>query len=207
MIDPTSLLAWSALALVVTVTPGPDTLLVASHAARGGLRAGLSANLGIQAGGIWYMALFGLGLLQVLAAAPTVFAIVKVIGAAYLVWLGLQLIRNAWSPKIQQPDAAPVMLGRPFRQGLLTNVLNPKVALFYLAALPQFTGTGPDAPLTGVLLIAIHYVFGGIWLGMVAMAAERARTIALNSKIVRALEAAIGVVFIGIAARLAWSQR
>jgi len=93
-------------------------------------------------------------------------------------------------------------LRQPFLQGFLTNALNPKVAIFYLAALPQFA-SGPDAPMVGVLLIAIHYAMGAVWLSCVAFAASRARRIALKNIFVRWLEGAVGVFFVGVAGRLA----
>ena len=142
-------IAWSMLALAATLSPGPDTLLVASHAARNGRRAGLLAAAGIAAGGLWYMMLSGFGLLSLLVASPVLFAIVKTVGALYLAWLGIGLLRGAIWPKAAD-GSSPVELGHaPFRQAFVTNALNPKVALFYLAALPQFVGNGSDAPALG----------------------------------------------------------
>ncbi len=206
MIEPAALLAWSALALAVTLSPGPDTLLVASHGARGGLRSGLAAVAGIQAGMVWYAALFGLGLLRLLVAVPTLFLTVKVVGACYLAWLGVQLIWRAGTRKVELNQPAQGPLGSPFQQAFLTNILNPKVALFYLAALPQFA-SGENAPLIGALLIGIHGVFGAVWLSFIAFAASRARVIKWNRTFVRWLEGAIGVVFVGVAGRLAMAQR
>jgi threonine/homoserine/homoserine lactone efflux protein len=207
VIEPGALLAWSALALAVTLSPGPDTILVASHGARGGFRAGLAAVGGIQAGMVWYAALFGLGLLRLLAAVPALFLAVKIAGAIYLAWLGAQLIWRAVTHKqsAQDPAHAPT-LSKPFRQAFLTNILNPKVALFYLAALPQFA-SGPDAPLVGALLIGVHGIFGALWLSFVAFAASRARTITWNRTFVRWLEGAIGAFFVSVAGRLALAQR
>jgi threonine/homoserine/homoserine lactone efflux protein len=196
------LLAWSALALAAAMSPGPDTLLVAGHAARGGLRAGLAAVAGIVTGGLWYMALLGAGLLSLLSASPTLFLVVKIGGAVYLAWLGFKLILGAVrGAPAEEPK--PVSLSAPFRQGLVTNALNPKVALFYLAALPQFVGSGPDAPLFGMLLIAIHYALGGIWLSLVAAGAARAGGVVRASAAMRWLEGALGAAFIALAGRLA----
>jgi threonine/homoserine/homoserine lactone efflux protein len=206
VIEPGALLAWSALALAVTLSPGPDTLLVASHGARGGLRSGLEAVAGIQAGMVWYAALFGLGLLRLLVAVPTLFLAVKVVGACYLAWLGGQLIWRAATRKVEANQPAQGSLGSPFQQAFLTNILNPKVALFYLAALPQFA-SGENAPMIGALLIGIHGAFGAVWLSFIAFAASRARVIAWNRTFVRWLEGAIGVFFVGVAGRLAMAQR
>jgi threonine/homoserine/homoserine lactone efflux protein len=207
VIEPTALLAWSALALIVTISPGPDTVLIASHAARGGLRAGLAAVAGTLAGGVYYASLFGFGVLALLTAVPALYMTVKIAGALYLAWLGVRLIWRA-----AQGDAGAIKQGagaalrRPFSQAFLTNALNPKVAIFYLAALPQFAA-GPNAPIVGALLIGIHYAFGGLWLSGIAYAASRARRIAWNRNVVRWLEGAIGAFFVAVAGRLALAQR
>jgi threonine/homoserine/homoserine lactone efflux protein len=206
VISGAALLAWSALALAVTLSPGPDTLLVASHAARNGVRAGLAAVLGIVAGGVYYAALIGFGALKLLIAVPPLFLAVKVAGALYLAWLGVGMIWRAWRGRGTGVADKAVRLEQPFAQAFLTNALNPKVAIFYLAALPQFA-SGPHAPVVGVLLIAIHYAMGAVWLSCMAYAASRARRIALNSTLVRWLEGTVGVFFIGVAGRVALVQR
>jgi threonine/homoserine/homoserine lactone efflux protein len=211
LIEPAALLAWSAFALAVTLTPGADTLLVASHAARGGLRAGLAAVAGIQCGMVWYALLFGFGALSILAATPVLFAAAKTVGAIYLAFLGVQFLWRALTRRETAPTEALAvapsgLLLQPLRQAFLTNILNPKVALFYLAALPQFA-SGENAPLIGAMLIGIHGLFGATWLSIVAFAASRARAITWNPTIVRWLEGAIGAFFLGVAGRLALAQR
>lgn len=207
MIEPAALLAWSALALIVTLTPGPDTLLVAAHGARGGFRAGMAALAGIMTGVVWYGSLIAFGALSILVAVPSLFLAVKIAGALYLAWLGAGMIWNALKGKQAETPQKPVDLKRPYAQGFFTNALNPKVALFYLAALPQFAGTGADAPMIGLLLLAIHAAFGFVWLSFIAFAAARARTIVWKSAVVRWLEGAVGVFFIAVAGRLAVAQR
>lgn len=96
--------------------------------------------------------------------------------------------------------------GGAFRQGFFTNALNPKVALFYLAALPQFAGTGADAPMIGLMLLAIHAAMGFVWLSFIAFAAARARTVVWKSAWVRWLEGAVGFFFLGVAGRLALTR-
>ena len=206
MISTAALLAWSALALAATLSPGPDTLLVASHGARRGLRAGLAAAAGIVAGGAYYAVLIGFGALKLLVASPALFFAVKIAGALYLVWLGGGMVWRALRGEAQSAEAKPVRLGQPLAQAFLTNALNPKVAFFYLAVLPQFA-SGPNAPEIGVMLIAIHYGFAAIWMPCIAFAASRARRVALNSSFVRWLEGALGVFFLGVAGRLALTQR
>lgn len=206
MISGTALLAWTALALAATMSPGPDTVLVVSHAARSGFRAGLAAAAGIVAGGVFYALLIGFGALKFLVAIPVLFIAVKIVGAIYLAWLGVGLIWRAWRGHVDSAAAVPIALHKPFMQAFLTNALNPKVALFYLAVLPQFA-SGPDAPLIGVLLIAIHYATAAIWMPLLAYLASRARTFAWNSALLRWLEGVIGVFFLGVAGKLALTER
>jgi threonine/homoserine/homoserine lactone efflux protein len=206
LIEPAALLAWTALVAVLTLTPGPDTLLVVSHAARGGLRSGLAAVAGIQTGALWYAVLIAFGALSFLTAVPALFLAVKIAGALYLAWLGAGMIWNAVKGKRDEAANKAVDLKQPYAQGFFTNALNPKVALFYLAALPQFA-SGPDAPLIGVLLIGVHSIVGCSYLVAVAFAASRARNITWNSTLVRWLEGAIGVFFVSVAGRLALAQR
>jgi threonine/homoserine/homoserine lactone efflux protein len=208
LLDP-SILAWLALALAVTVMPGPDTLLVLSHGARGGRSAGLQAAAGVIAGGVFYAALCGFGFMSVLVASQTLYTVVKIAGAVYLAAIGVQMLISAI--RGHKDEAAPAQpsrwVGSPFRQGLLSNVLNPKVAMFYMAALPQFTGHGPDAPMRGVALIGIHYAIGIPWLGMIALGAGRLGEAFRNSAAMRWIEGAVGVFLLGVAGRLAVERR
>ncbi|HEX7782755.1 MAG TPA: LysE family translocator [Sphingobium sp.] len=205
MLTQQSLLAWTILSIGLVLLPGPDTMLVAGHAARRGFRAGMAAIGGIQLGGLFYMALCGFGFLSVLNAVPGLFMIVKIAGAIYLLWLGFQMLRGAVRPA--PAGAQKVMpVGAPFRQGFVSTVLNPKVAVFFLAALPQFVGTGPNAPLHGVLLIAIVYALGLVWcMALAALATHAGRKVGQSSAM-RWFEGALGVAFIGLAGRLALAR-
>lgn len=204
MLTAHALIAWTALAIGLALVPGPDTLLVAGNAARRGLRAGLATTFGVGLGGVWYMALCGFGFLSLLNAVPGMFVAVKTVGAIYLAWLGFRLVRGAISPMDGGKD--PVALGTPFRQGFLTTILNPKVAMFFLAALPQFVGNGPEAPLRGVLLVGIVYVVGVLWLSGIALVASRASTGISQSRAMRWIEGALGTAFVGFAGKLALSR-
>lgn len=205
MIEPTALLAWSALSVGLALTPGADTALVATNAARGGVGAGLRTIAGIVTGGVFYAALFGFGFLRVIAATPVLFTIVKIGGAIYLAFLGVQLIRSALKPTVQSQAAQPVPADatRPWRQGFVCNALNPKVALFFLAALPQFVEAGPSAPLAGAMLIAISYAIGAVWLSGIAVAASRVGHMFRASAFARWIEGVTGAAFLALAGRLA----
>jgi threonine/homoserine/homoserine lactone efflux protein len=202
-----TILAWIAVAFMVTISPGPDMLLVLGHAARNGTRAGIAATLGIVTGGLWFMALCGFGMMSILSSWPALFMTVKIVGALYLAWLGIGLIRGALAaPRDDWEQPVALDLKSPCRQGLLTAVTNPKVALFYVAALPQFVGHGPNAPLYGALLIGIHYLMGLLWLGGLSIVLGRARGIVRRTRLIRTMEALLGTFFIGFAGRLALAR-
>lgn len=207
MISTAALAGWTALCAAVTISPGPDTLLVAGNAMRRGTRAGLMAVAGIVAGGAVYAAFCGFGFLGALSAVPVLYGAVKIAGAVYLAVIGALMLRDAVRSSVKPKAETAAISGAPFRQGLLTNTLNPKVALFYLAALPQFAGSGPDAPLVGVLLIAIHYAMGGVWLSGIALTAGKAGAALKQGPVARWLNGAIGVLLIGVAGKLAFERR
>src|SRR6185503_13607188 len=133
-------------AALLTISPGPDTMLVLRNTLRGGRVDGWRTTLGISVGLIVHATLSSAGLSVILLRSATLFGFVKLLGAGYLVWLGLQSIMAAMRREMPaaRPPARPAAAssGRPFRQGVLTNVLNPKVAIFYLAFLPQFIAPG-----------------------------------------------------------------
>jgi threonine/homoserine/homoserine lactone efflux protein len=197
-----TLLAWTALATAATMSPGPDTLLVLGHAARS-WRDGALAAAGIVAGGLWYMLLSGFGLMSLLTASHLLFEIVKIAGALYLGWLGCGLLRGAIKPQPVVAGQTMTPLRSPFRQGFLTNALNPKVALFYLAVLPQFVGSGPNAPYFGMVLIAIHYLTAAVWFTILVLFVSRAGGVLRETNVWRWLEGALGAAFVGLAGKLA----
>jgi threonine/homoserine/homoserine lactone efflux protein len=164
---------------------------------------GLRAVAGVVSGGAVYVALFGFGLLRLIAATPVLFMIVKTVGAIYLAFLGFQMLRSALKPKAGDQPQLAAQPQHPWRQGFLCNVLNPKVALFFLAALPQFVHAGPDAPFIGAVLIAISYAIGALWLSGIAVAASRVGEVFRTSALARWIEGAVGAAFLALAGRLA----
>ena len=155
-----SVMAFCVVAALLTIAPGPDTFLVIGNATAGGTRRGLVTVLGIVSGGFFYAALFAAGFVQVLLYSDTLFYAIKLAGACYLLYLGWGALRSAIKPappSTQQPVAAsPKSLRSAYLQGLITNALNPKVGLFYLAFLPQFLAPGDPVLLKSLLLIGIH---------------------------------------------------
>jgi threonine/homoserine/homoserine lactone efflux protein len=142
--------------LLLNLTPGPDLLFVVGNTAAGGRRAGLLAALGIGAGCLLHVGLAAAGLSALLATSDLAFTVVKWVGAAYLVWMGIGMLRSRASG--EAAVALPVLEpGRVFWRGVLTNALNPKVALFFMAFLPQFIS--PDAPQRALAFLLLGLLF------------------------------------------------
>jgi threonine/homoserine/homoserine lactone efflux protein len=193
--------------LLLNITPGPDTLYIVGRSSAQGWRAGAVAALGIGAGALVHICAAALGLSALLAASATVFTAVKIIGAAYLVYVGISLIRAkgpAQSPPIA-PGNRPAPLRGIFFQGFLTNVLNPKVALFFLAFLPQFVmADAPSKPLAFLFLGAIFDINGTLWNLLVAWSTARISSrLAAGIALKKWFNRCVGSLFVFVGIRLA----
>ena len=161
---------------LLNVTPGPDMLYIIGRSTAQGLRAGIVAALGVGAGIFVHIAATALGLSAILAASAEAFTLIKLIGAAYLVYVGISLLRSSSTPfdSVAATRLAPARLRSVFMQGFLTNVLNPKVALFFLAFLPQFVESdAANKPLAFLFLGLLFNVNGTLWNVFVAWSAAR----------------------------------
>jgi len=208
MFGTTDLALFVVSGLLLNITPGPDTLYILGRAASHGWRGGTVAALGIGAGLLVHTFAAVVGLSALLAASATAFTILKWFGAGYLVYLGISLLRAR--PEIHQP--APTLrvagLRRVFLQGFLTNVLNPKVVLFFLAFLPQFVD--PAAPDKALAFLFLGFVFnfnGTLWNLFVAWSAARvANRLDGSGRLVLALNRTIGALFVYLGIRLLTSH-
>lgn len=207
-------LAFTGIAAILTVTPGADTLLVIRSVLARGVHAGLLTTLGICSGLFFHATLSALGLSLILVRSATVFEIVKLLGACYLIYLGGQSLWRAVRRDGSKLAHHDEMLTRQkkewwqsFFEGLLTNVLNPKVAIFYLAFLPQFISPGDAALAKSLLLAGIHFMLGIIWLSLVTMFLGRMRQLLTRPRVQRAIEATTGAVLVAFGARLAIERR
>lgn len=193
--------------VVVYAVPGPDFAIVLrwSIASR---QAGMRAAAGTVGGLLVHATAAGVGLSALLATSANAFAVVKLVGAAYLVVLGLLALRSGF----RRPSAAQSTAdhgggwsGGPWRQAFLTNVLNPKAALFFVALLPQFVGPAHGGGTT-VVFAAITVAFGALWWPVVVLLAARAGEWLRRPRIRRALDAVTGTALVGFGARLAASR-
>jgi threonine/homoserine/homoserine lactone efflux protein len=193
--------------LLLNITPGPDTLYIVGRSSTQGLRAGAVAALGIGTGALMHICAAALGLSAILAASATAFTAVKIIGAAYLVYVGVSLIRSKSSTQ-SSPIASgsrPTPMWGIFFQGFLTNVLNPKVALFFLAFLPQFVLLdAPSKPLAFLILGAIFDFNGTIWNLLVAWSTARiSGRLGASDQFKKWFNRCVGSLFVFVGIRLA----
>ena len=209
MIDP-QILVFAGVAALLIVTPGADTMLVVRNVLARGARAGLLTTAGIAAGCFVHAILSALGVSLVLARSAMAFEAVKLAGAGYLIFLGLQSLWRARRPAEGEapPGPAPARRGsRSLVEGLLTNLLNPKVAIFYLAFLPQFIRTTDTVLVKSLLLAAIHVGMGVVWLSLVSVFLGTLRGFVERRRVRRTLERVTGVVLIALGVRLALERR
>lgn len=219
---PQDLALFMAATLVLNATPGVDLLLTVSRSLQGGARAGIAAALGINAGCVLHALAAAFGLAALLVVSPTTFSIIKWAGAAYLLWLAFGMGRaslasaaagtaSAATPVDIAALVAPRSFWADFRSGLLTNVLNPKVALFFLAFLPQFIAAEMTAKTAAFLALGALFVIQSfLFLLLVILAVVRLRARwrerGASPALARALNAAGGLLFASLAWRLLGSH-
>ena len=210
MLDPTLATAFFLVALVVALSPGPDVMFVLASGMQHKTRGAVAAAFGICAGSLMHALAAALGVSALIASSPTAFMVLQYAGAAYLAWLGFKAFRQFVRPVAGDEGAAlpQTPAAHVFGQALVTNLLNPKVIVFYLALLPQFV----SLPLGQVgaqifLLGAIHATIGLVYLVAIGCAAGQASRWLRTSGFARWLDAVAGTVFLGLAVRLALTGR
>lgn len=203
--------------LLLNFTPGPDSLFVISRSASGGMRAGSVAALGIGCGVFVHVFAAALGLSALLATSATAFTVVKLLGAAYLLYVGIGMLRSKAESTTTSaadanavPDTPPararaISYRKIFLQGFLTNVLNPKVAIFFLAFVPQFIA--PDAgnkPLAFIVLGCIFNINGMLWCHLLAfVSAFASHRIRVGKTLILWLNRFLGAMFVSFGLKLA----
>jgi RhtB (resistance to homoserine/threonine) family protein len=211
---PDELAAFCAVAALFSVSPGPDTLLVVNRALTDGRRLALLTALGSASGLVVWGLLSALGIAAIFSTSATAFAILKLLGAGYLIFLGLQALRRAnrsaretASSRRADPESPPATPNRAFRQGLLTNLLNAKAGVFFVAILPQFLTPSDDA-LTATLIFAVTDAFASLLALSCYTALALAAAGALRRPAARrAIDRVTGGVLVLLGARLALQSR
>ena len=207
MIEPAAFAAFALASLALNIVPGADMTFVATSSARGGLRVGLAAALGIGAGCFVHILAAAAGLSALVAASAEAFTLLKWLGAAYLLYMAWGLLRT---PKpVAATEAVPALTaGKAFRSGALVNMLNPKVGLFFLAFLPQFVDPANGSATATILLLGTWFnISGTIVNTIVAVGAARAAGLLRGHPgIVRATRYVAGAAMGGLAVQLAMSR-
>jgi RhtB (resistance to homoserine/threonine) family protein len=195
----------------VIVIPGPDTAVVTKNVLIHGRRAGLGTSLGVSAGlSMWTIAA-AVGVASLVRASEVAFTMLKLLGALYLVWLGIQALRAAGHPTgdaLTAAAARPGMSARGgFRQGFLSDLANPKIGIFFTSLLPQFVSAGHAVLLPFLVLGAIFVAMTLLWLLAYTLVADRAAQTLMRPRVRAGLDRFTGVVLIGLGLRLAVERR
>ena len=192
--------------LLLNITPGPDTAYIIGRTIQLGWRGGAAAALGISCGCLVHVFGAAIGLSALLMASSTAFLAVKLIGAAYLVLTGLQMLLSRAKPIADiEGQRGETSISRVFWQGALTNILNPKVALFFLAFLPQFVAADSAHKTLAFLVLGLIFITGGtLWcFGLAAFAARAAGRIRRSAGVIAWINRSLGALFIYLGIRVA----
>ena len=195
-----------AVLALLTISPGADMALIAKITLEQGRQAALLATIGICSGLFVHATASALGLSVILATSAEAFTIVKLAGAAYLVYLGAQAFRSSFRDGAVAV-AAPRRSTSPFLQGLFSNVLNPKVAVFYLTFMPQFMSPGDNVLIRSLAFAVAHAVMGIAWLSAYAYVLSRISVVLARGGARRWLERVTGGVLVALGLRLALERR
>ncbi|PSV45165.1 LysE family translocator [Photobacterium indicum] len=196
---------------ILTITPGLDTVLVIRNTSRGGWKDGVTSSFGICSGLFVHATLSAVGISFILVQSAWLFQTVKIIGAAYLIYLGICSLRSGWKAGSlgivsNQISDNQFNMKRSFSEGFLSNVLNPKTAIFYLAFLPQFINPEGSAISQSFILAGIHFILAMVWQSSLAFVIERAKSWLAKPKTNQWLQSLTGCVMVGLGLQLLLSK-
>ncbi len=196
-------------AVLLNLTPGPDIAYVLTHTVKNGIRSGFAALFGVWSGLFLHVVLAAIGLSAILATSATAFLFVKLAGGMYLIWLGMQALRTNGSSIGLKTGHAKSTPRRIYIQGILVATLNPKVAFFFLAFLPQFVvpGAGPASAqlfLHGFLILVVGALIEPL---IIVLGVKLSYQMGQNSRAIVWMERSLGVLFIGLGIRIALSEQ
>jgi threonine/homoserine/homoserine lactone efflux protein len=200
-------LGFAGVAALLVMSPGPNGVLIAKTVPTSGRAAGFANVAGFVTAFYLHGSLSIFGISIILVRSAEAFFVVKMLGAAYLCWIGFKALREAWRGMATVAEVAPARRRRPlakaFAEGFATNALNPKVSMFYLAAFPQFIPPGEGAVASAFLLVCVHAMLNALWFGAMILLFARLMGAARSGRFQRWLKAVTGVVFMAFGARLA----
>lgn len=196
--------------LLLNITPGPDMLYIAGRTASQGFRSGLAAVMGINAGCLVHTLAGAIGFSAILMSSAEAFFVVKLVGAAYLIYVGISLLLEKQKAATEISSTLPSKtIRQAFWQGFLTNVLNPKVALFFLAFLPQFILSDSSAKPAAFIVLGVIFIINSLFvtIGFAAIVARARTRIQSSSRIALWLNRSCGALFIAIGVKLALTEK
>lgn len=194
---------------LLTMTPGVDTVMVIRNAARGGWRDGFLTSFGICCGLFIHASISAAGLSVILLNSAQGFMALKLAGALYLIWLGFQSLKSAWQAKgmnIPDVQAKAVSPWLSLREGFLSNVLNPKPIIFYMAFMPQFIDPALSPMAQSLFMAGLHFIIANLWQGLLVVLVSRARLWLARPRVAQVLDGMAGLLLLGFGAKLASSQ-
>jgi threonine/homoserine/homoserine lactone efflux protein len=205
--DLTQFLSFALVASLLVMSPGPNGVLIAKTVPTSGRGAGVANVAGFVTAFYLHGALSILGISVILVQSAQAFMVVKFLGAAYLCWVGFKALRDAWRGTKVAANVSPAKRKRTlvvaYGEGFLTNALNPKVSIFYLAAFPQFIPVGEGAVTSAFMLVCLHAAINAVWFGAMIVLLARLSRFAGSGGFQRALKATTGAVFIAFGIKLA----
>lgn len=194
---------------VLSMTPGVDTMLVIRNTARGGWRDGITSSFGICCGLFVHAAVSAVGISVILLQTAWAFSALKTVGACYIIWLGLVSLRSllrkdkmAFGGRLSATKQ-PFQVDRSLREGLLSNVLNPKPVVFYMAFLPQFINPEHSALIQSLVLAGFHFIIAMIWQSILALLVNQAKSRLLQPQVGRVFDGLTGAILVTLGIRLA----
>jgi threonine/homoserine/homoserine lactone efflux protein len=201
----TALVTFACAAALIVLLPGPDTLVVVRNLIRGGRRSAALTVIGVLSGLAVWVAAAALGLAALLRASRDGYAALRLVGAVYLIWLGVNSLRarTARSNEVQIPDAPRRIVGTGYRAGLATDLLNPKVGVFFVSFLPGFVPAGHAVGPTSLIFGAIFVVETAMYFALLLVLAARVTKWMSEPRVRRRLDRATGLVLIGFGLRIA----
>jgi len=207
-VEITALTTYLIAITLLTITPGVDTMLIIRNTARGGWRDGAVSSLGICSGLFLHATVSAVGISVILLQAAWAFSALKLFGAGYLIWLGISswrkvLKKESFTIKNGGTTVDTFLVQRSLREGFLSNILNPKTAIFYMAFLPQFINPAQSALMQSLFLAGLHFIIAMIWQCLLALMVKQTKVWLQRPRVSQIFDGVTGTVMIALGLRVA----